>query len=570
MRSPSQALLWHAFSLSWPALLLQTAGAVAIVFLIDLALDPGEDSRSAIEAADLVLLIGVCLIFIVTLHGMQRSGGMSNSLGFPYKAEFTLPVPTATLLLVPLIYFCVLIQLALFIPGVILNGLLFNVEVSYLAISFVIFQLTVIPLMLTWWTQNSLASLAAWLLGLYLYAHGYLLPEFTRVEGSWIVTANAASDYLAPLLYTAAMGVLTYVGVKRQRSGEPLFSFGHSGAAEGQSAALRNIIPLPVSECPISSPLHAEIWKERQLAGEYRAIFGGLVGAAMTLIILGAISFFVPGTLNPVQPSNVALLSVALYLSVCVGLTAYMFGIRYRNGVAQLSVHDRTTALSTAQLTCVRVSVALSSTVLAGVVMATTLWIAGPYVIDDFAAMQTLFIDSLAFITQQGFAVGSLRLVLLLLAFLTGLSLLSVSFTWMMLYSRWTAIGLSVFSLYAFLVVTAIDMAVDEAADVFRIIDSTVTAHAWILLLAIPIGIVKMLRDLLHDWVITKSQLIMLFTAATVPASLNLVWVISPSHFDGLSKDLGMTALCYLVILGIFPLLAAILSLWTSNRLRHN
>ena len=569
MRYPSQALLWNAVVLSWPALVMQICAAVAILFLIDLALDPDTDTRGIIEAADLVLMGSVTFVYVATLHGMQSPGRASSTLGFPYRSEFALPVSTLTLFLTPLLYFCALVQVALFVPGLIINALILHVDVSYLTISFIMFQFTFVSLLLTWWTRNALASFAGWILGFYLFAYGYLLPDFSRTEGSWIITANAASDYLTPLLISATLSVLAYFGVQRQRSGETLLEIGHGVEENGARASLRNIIPTPVAECPTHSPLRAEFWKERQLSGETRAIVGGLAGAAITLGILGAMGYFVPVALDPVRFSNVTLLFVAMYLAVCVGLTAYMFGVRYENGTARVSVHDRTVALSTARLTGTRVSVALISTLLAGVVMFAAVWILGPLVIDDFSTMRATLIDSLGFITQQGFASGVLRLTLILLGFLTGLTLFSIALTWFMLHSRRSAIGLAGAAAYAFLLTTVLDILVSEADDFIRLLDTALLLHAWILLLAIPIAMVKIFRDLLLDCVITTQQMAWLIAAALIPFALNCSWLYSSSHFDALNSDLGITALSYLTLQGAFPMLAAIAALWTSNRLRH-
>ena len=68
MRSPSQALAWSAFSLSWPALLTQIAGVVSIIFLIKLAMNPGGDTLGLFRAADFVLLVGLVFIYSASLH----------------------------------------------------------------------------------------------------------------------------------------------------------------------------------------------------------------------------------------------------------------------------------------------------------------------------------------------------------------------------------------------------------------------------------------------------------------------------------------------------------------------
>ena len=98
----------------------------------------------------------------------------------------------------------------------------------------------------------------------------------------------------------------------------------------------------------------AEFWKERQIHGMYSALLGGLAGAAMTLAIFATIFFFAG---NGPDPKNAGLLALPLYALVCVGLTISMYGVRYKNGTPIVSLHDRTTPLSTAKLTLIRTSV---------------------------------------------------------------------------------------------------------------------------------------------------------------------------------------------------------------------
>ncbi len=570
MRNPSQALLWSAFSLSWPALLTQIAAAVVIIFLIDLALDPGVDSHGIIEAADGVLMVSLAFLYIATLNGIQNSGRVTSSLGFPYRAEFSLPVSTAMLTFVPLLYFSVLTQLAIFVPGTIVNFLFLDVEVSYFSISFIIFQLTIVPLMLTWWTRNGLASLAGWILGIYLYASGYLLPEFTRVEGTWVFEVDAGSAYLMPVCLSALMLALSYFGVKRQRSSESLFGLGPDDATGANTPVLREVLPLPVSECPTSSPIRAQLWKERQLNGEYRAIFAGLAGAGITLAILGIIRFFVGVPVeNVVLLSNTVLLSAALFLSVCVGLTATMFGVRYRNGIAYVSAHDRTTPLTTLQLTIVRVSVGLSSALIAGFVMIVALWLLGSLVIVGFAEMRIQFIDFFDFLVQTTFLGGLLQATLILLSFLSGLVMFSLFLTWFMLHSRKMTICIIIFCVYVFLLASGIRVAFGEDGALVDAIDMAAAAHVWFLILFLPVSIAMMARDLLRDWVITNGQLLRLLAVGAVFQLLNLIWLLGPDNYGALKSSLTTTQVAYLAMQGFAPLLAMVFALWTANRLRH-
>jgi hypothetical protein len=570
MRSPSQALAWSAFSLSWQALLAQIAGVVCVMFLINLALDPGEDTLGLFNATELVLMVGLVFIYSVTLHRSHNVTRTRSSLGFPFRTEFSLPVSTRTLLLTPLLFFCVLTQLALFVPLLIINLLYFNADISVVPLSFMVFQFTILTLMLTWWTENGLANLAGWLLVLTLYLNGLLMPEFSRVEDSWVWIATNPSEYFIALLFTAALLVVAYFGVKKQRSGETLLEFGRSMFNTAEQGAIRDSLPLPITDCPTHSSVAAELWKERQLHGGYSALIGGLIGAAATIAILAIIKFTLPRGASTELETGWAL-AVILYGSMCIGLTIYMYGVRYKNGAPNVSLHDRTTPLSTAWLTLIRTGVSLSSTLLAGVIMFLTLSILGPFLISDFQSIQINYLETADIFSGLGMFDILLKICMLLVAFLTALLMLATFFTWTMLYSRPSAIVAVIICVYIFLwsiVLMTIYGDSDAAAHVHAI-NRAFANHLWILVLLIPVSLVIMMRHLLRECVLTRTQMIYLSGIGAVLVGLNIAWLVSANNFDVLARDIWIVHLSYLVMQGLLPLLAAVLALWTSNRIRH-
>lgn len=568
MSSPSQALAWSAFRLSWPALLMQIAGVLSVFFLIDLALDPGEDSMRLFDVADGVIIIGIIFLYSMTLHRSHSIGRTSAALGFPYRAEFSLPVSTFTLLLTPLLYFCALIAFAVFVPGMIVNLFYFNVEVSVLPIGFIVFQFTILTLMLTWWTNNGIASAVGWFVALVLYLNGLLLPDFVRIEDSWIVSAENPVDYIVALFFTVVMFVLTYFGVSQQRSGETLISFGNHLFDSSEQGAVRDILPLPIADCPTSSPMAAEFWKERQMHGTTSALFFGLAGAATTIAILATIAFFAS---NGPDPKNAGLLALPLYGLMCVGLTISMYGVRYKNGMPVVSLHDRTTPLSTARLTFIRTSVSLSSALLAGVIMYGTLGILGPLLFSNFENLQSEFLQIFTVFSGMGFADSALRIFLFLVAFLTALLLLATFFTWTMLHNKPFAIGIAFVPTYIFIwSISLMGFYGSENAGAYnQAIDTVFANHLWLLVVLIPVSLVVMLRDLLRDMVLTQAQMLPILAIGTVIAGLNMIWLFAGDYYDVLGLELTAAQLSYLVIQGILPLLAAVLALWTNNKIRH-
>ncbi len=568
MKNPSQALAWSAYSLSWPALLAQIAGAVSVIFLIILSLDPEVDSAEPIHVADIVLLGSLVFLYSVMLHRKQKAGRATAALGFPYTTEFSLPVSTHVLILVPLLSFCLLTQIAVFVPGMIVNLSILDVEVSIFPISFIVFQYTIIPLMLTWWTQNGLAGIAGWLIAIALYMSGLLIPEFTRPHNSWVLIAESSSAYITSLLFTAGLLLLTYIGVAQQRSGEVIFNFGNGGSVIGDTQQLRNWMPLPAMRCPTASPIRAEIWKERQLHGEYNALFGGITAVAATFAIITIIQFFVPGANIPTF-TNVLFLALGMYVAVCTSLIISLYGVRYRNGLASVSVSDKTTPLSTAQLTVIRSSVTLGSALLAGLVMAASIWALGPFLINDFAEMRTSILENFQSMFVSGIAGAALRITLVLISFLTGLILYATFLTWFMLQSRKMSIGISVIPAYIFLVVIFLLMFLGDRDDFYLIQDAVFQKHLWVIVFLIPAGIIFLSQSLLRVGVLSTQELIWVLALGVLVQVLNLIWLFGPNNYNVMELGLSITKISYLVMQGFLPLLAVTLALWTSDRIRH-
>ena len=203
--------------------------------------------------------------------------------------------------------------------------------------------------------------------------------------------------------------------------------------------------------------------------------------------------------------------------------------------------------------------------------MCLALGILGPFLINNFQNLQTEFLESFTVFTGMGFAGLALRLFLSLVAFLTALLLLVTFFTWTMMHNKPFTIGIASVPVYIFLWSLTL-MALYENGDpdaYNQAIDTVSANHLWILVLLIPGSLVIMLRDLLRDQVLTQTQLLCIVTLGLVLAGLNLLWLFGGDHYDVLGQEIWAVQLSYLVMQGLLPLLAAVLALWTSNKIRH-
>ena len=101
-------------------------------------------------------------------------------------------------------------------------------------------------------------------------------------------------------------------------------------------------------------------------------------------------------------------------------------------------------------------------------------------------------------------------------------------------------------------------------------IDTVFANHLWLLVLLIPVSAAIMLRDLLQDQVLTQAQMRLMLAIGIIIAGLNLIWLFDADYYGMLGRDIRGVQISYLVTQGLLPLLAAVLALWTSNKIRHS
>jgi len=140
-----------------------------------------------------------------------------------------------------------------------------------------------------------------------------------------------------------------------------------------------------------------------------------------------------------------------------------------------------------------------------------------------------------------------------------------------MLHNRLFSIGIAFVPAYIFLwSVSLMGFYGSENEGAYnQAIDAIFANHLWLLVLLIPVSGVIMLRDLLQDQVLTQAQMWRMLTIGIVIAGLNLIWLFDADHYGILGRDIWVVQMSYLVTQGLLPLLAVILALWSSNKIRH-
>ncbi|PCJ17126.1 MAG: hypothetical protein COA96_18015 [SAR86 cluster bacterium] len=564
MNNPAQAILWRSLRLTWPALLAQHAGVIVVVYLISLAFSSGIDTYNPQGAASFVLIISITFVYAVALNSTHGfSGGKLNS-GFPFRREFSLPVATHTMLFVPIAYLCVMFQVAVFVPGLIVNYLFIGAEVSILPISFLVLQASLLLLTLSWWTNNTIANIAGWFVAFFLIWKGLLIPNLDQVENSWVVIYDSPTVFLLPSAITLAFLLITYFGVKQQRYGGALLGPEKNNQSLVGTFQWRAVLPFMQQPCPTDSPLRAELWKERQLRGPFKGAVSGAIGGFASLLFLRIIEFLTPND-NTFALERFTGISITMYILVCFGFTAYMFGIGYKNENARVSVHDKTTPLSTVSQVSIKISVVVMSTIAVGLAMGLIIWVLGPLFSGNFYLVQDIFSDALSeFFALSVFGIV-LRLMLLFIAFYTLLVLVAAFLTWFALHPIAISIGLALTMAYGFLFVIGVRLIFDYDSN--SPMGAYVSRHIWLLVAAIPLSLIYMFRELLRDWVINIKQFKLLVAGGIIFECLNLYWLFGENNYHELGLEIE--SISYLVAQGFLPLATVVFTLWTVNKIRH-
>jgi len=140
-----------------------------------------------------------------------------------------------------------------------------------------------------------------------------------------------------------------------------------------------------------------------------------------------------------------------------------------------------------------------------------------------------------------------------------------------MLKNRPSAILSVIIPAYIFLwsIVLIVIYGDGDAAAHSHAISRILANHLWILVLLIPVSLVIMMKHLLRNCAFTQTQMAYLSGIGTMSVGLNLMWLFGANNYDLLARNIWIVQLSYLVMLGLLPLLAAVLALWTSNRIRH-
>lgn len=574
--SPIQALLWKNWKLTWLPLLVQqvcviTFGWLSLMFFSD------EDTYIAelSMGAHIVVLLGLIFLLVVSATIPKKDGSRSYVTGFPFRQEFALPISSNALFAVPILYFAAVFLFAYAFPLMILNIML-GTAGPQPVIALLVLEVILITISLSWWTSSLPAHTLGWCTVLILAYPAWLYPEVilsevTLSEGILSdepLSARAASlsEYVLPVTITAALLLITLLGVRKQRHGENLFGFGSNKGRPISEYAFRKIQFGSLRPCPTDSAVKAEFWKEGQLHSKFLAASLGVTSSLAGLIILRLLEINeMLGNGDTVVLDDVGPLSFGFYGMVFMTLHINSFGITTRSGVSSVSTFQRTTGLGSAQLFLIQFLHKYVNLLIGGAALIVSTWLIGPLFITNFAdiqvSAQTAITDYLS-LPETTFVYDAGR-------FLVFLATASIAFSlfiaWFMLKPKAMSWGLMGVFVYVFLLTVSVAR-YTEPSDLIATNRVIQMKHLWLFIAGLPLITIYLYRSVMRDMTLTMRQLF------TVVAACALIWVFRTYLLvDGglFTRELETELIVSNILVGLLPLLAIGGALFTMNKIRH-
>ena len=566
MRSAAEALLWKNWQLTRVPLLLQQLGVIAVVSLLFIVVFPQDADASRQVDFGIHVLVLMSLCFLVSpLAMLSKSNSRNRLTGFPYHQEYVLPISTATLVLVPVVYFSLLFVFAYIFPLLVLSAL-FDVTGPQFLFVVLVFESVLTVLALAWWTSSGLARSLGWIVLMLLYWNQTRFLSFGIADGTHIVVLESLSQLIVPTLITATLLALMYLGVIRQRYGDDLFGIEREDSTSSGRFLLRNLFPLAPASCPTDSAVAAEIWKERQLRGLASADFIAVLAAFTALLIIRLLSVYRAFDGGLPELEEVVVILFLFYLLFVMGAASQTFGVSVRNGTPHFSVFDRTLPLGTAKLVAIKFSITIAGLMLAAMAMASVVWVFGSLFIDGFEQIKVLVVDKLVEFTSVP-ALALIRLVVLsLVAFTTATILWSAFCVWTLLKPKLMAWAWSILLVYGFLLFMFIAWITEE--NEFNTLSTAINIkHLWLFMFGLPAVLVYLCRGVVRDRIVNARQLLLLSTMGLLFALLYVSYLIGTEFY---ATESHIEVLVSTSLLGVLPLAAILFALRTMGSLRHH
>lgn len=568
MNGALQALVWKNWQLTWRSLALQQLGVIVFTWAVLSILWFGDSETVRNIGAHVVVLLSLVFLLASASAIPKKEGTSGYVTGFPFRTEYVLPAPTSTLFFVPLTYLTLLFLFAYAFPLFLLS-IAFGIDGPQFFVAFFIIETTLLTICLSWWSTNNFANIVGWITVMVLYWFGILYPGISIInepaEDIMEIFVNSPMEYILPAIVTAIFIFLTFLGVRKQRHGENLLGLENSLRMLGLEQSFQLFQSGNAFPCPTSSPVKAEIWKERQLRGVATTILLGASMGVLALILLRLIRSYA-GNAEEIETTAIYGLALGFYAMLFMIIHFKSFGITHRNGVAWISAFNKTVGLGTGKLVLIKLSASYISSILAGIAMAATIWMTGSLFIDNFADLRVNALEEFS----TYLALPATNLILdtgsFLIFFFNTAVLWSIFAAWFTLKPREMGFLTSGALIYIFVWVLIVAKITD--GNEFDALNQTVwIKHLWLFIIGMPLATVYFYRAALSDLVLNNYQLLVMGLICMALWGIR-TWRQFEHGFY--AQDYALEVMITDSLVGFLPLLVVGGALWTMGRIRHS
>lgn len=503
------ALLWESWSLTRAGILIRLTIILLFMTFCMVVYEtrplPTEEDLRGLKA----LLNFIALCGLASVYGIGQTG--QGERGFPFRQNFTRPLPIAWLVVVPLLYRAVAYWLIFVIPLTLIH-LLYGVPQYLFYTSLLIYPSSLLLLAGAWWTSDSgLLRLVTWVVialiisALLWQTMGWEQPP-DDIDVFFASFAFTAVDYLLIVGASALAISMAVVGGKQQRQGEP---GGFWAVLDNSKTDQGNWFEdLYLTECPTTSPGRAELWAETNARGMPALVWSAVAAALLPTLWL----------VSNLLDSEVLWWSgtYAVLIAPLVK-TSPNLGVYTRSGVTSISVFEETHPMDIGWLALMKVGVATLS-LLGGVTLITlSLWLSMPLTdnfIEVVALLRLYLIDYVRDATPLTVALAVFVRLVQLVSLITLVAVLQATYA---IYTDRITISLFVLAMYV-----------------------------WLLPLAIFADVLPVWAGFAHLWAVTG---VLVLAAFALSGSVIRRNILSPTGLAGLLLSWALYACAYAFLL---------------------
>ena len=596
-RSRSVVMLWELWRVTraeaaWK-LAFGIVGALAVLAL-GAAFAPADNATRYERIMDdcaAIAMILLVLPHLVSWQSLERLNG--GRPGFPLYLHFTRPLRTAVIVGLPMVSLTA-VSAAIYLVSALLLRVTSGYAFPLLPIAGWMAALTVVALAATWSTRSRTIQVLVMMIAI-LRAFVLAMQRLTAVElpggydwppRLWPTLFDfPRTDYAWTALIGLASFGIALAMVTRQRRGDELASsparFAWAATAwtpgGGWWGLLVSLFRLP---CPTSSATRAQVWLDLKSNGFPVLTIG--VALALVILLVSAVSGPIDAAINAdpdvscpirecfyVRAQPPLLVPLSLFVMLLLGGNA--FGIRRRQGRADLSAFEAIHAHGTAQLAALKVLVKSVCVLAALIAIGVSAWISVPLLGDAvFIQMWELPLSSQLSALNDAVAAltGYEQLALAVVAavgVVTWVAAFAVLGALRTRYSRRVNIAASSLLLSG-LALALLALAERNGIVSPYVFDALFAAARWIFFGAMVFTTVYVLWSGFAERLLTIRYA---GGAVALSAAFGAAW-LTALHIAGVQLA-GMSATNAISIVSpaLLPLMASVLAPWSFSRIRH-